>query len=437
MKKSLEEFLMPFSYNRMFKKEPRMLVSAKGMYYTNSNGNQILDGTAGLWCVNAGHARKEITEAVQKAVAEPNFEPSFQFGHPQAFEFAHKLAKITPADLNHVFYTNSGSEAVDTALKIALAYHYANGEKSRLCFIGRERGYHGVGFGNISVNDITSNRKRFQSRPPFVDHLPHIHNLKDNAFTKGEPSEGAQLADNLINIVKLHGSNNIAAIIVEPVSGSTGVLVPPRGYLKRLRQICDQYGLLLIFDEVITGFGRLGTPFAADYFDVIPDMIVSAKALTNGVIPMGAVFIRDKIYDTLMQNAGSERNVELFHGYTYSGHPLACAAGIGTLEVYKKEKLLTRVTNLRDYWQEAVHHLCGLPHIIDIRNIGLMAGIELESRAGNIGARVWDTFVKCYDRGLMIRVTGETIALSPPLIIEKNEIDQIFDTIANVLKTVK
>jgi beta-alanine--pyruvate transaminase len=407
------------------------------MYYTNDKGNKILDGTAGLWCVNAGHARREITEAVQKTVAKLDFGPSFQFGHPQAFEFAHKLAKITPADLNHVFYTNSGSEAVDTALKIALAYHYAKGEKSRLYFIGRERGYHGVGFGGISVGGIASNRKFFQNRLPFVDHLPHTHNLEDNAFTKGEPSKGAHLADALINIVTLHDPSNVAAIIVEPVAGSTGVLVPPRGYLKRLRQICDKYGLLLIFDEVITGFGRLGTPFAADYFDVIPDMIVSAKGLTNGVIPMGAVFIKDTIYDALMQNAGSERNIELFHGYTYSGHPVACAAGMGALEVYEKEKLLTRGASLSHYWQEAVHRLRGLPHVIDIRNIGLIAGIELESRPENIGARVWEAFIKCYDKGLMIRVTGETIALSPPLIIETSEIDQIFDTISSVLKTIK
>jgi beta-alanine--pyruvate transaminase len=437
VEKSLEEFLMPFSYNRMFKKEPRMMVSAEGMYYTNDKGDKILDGTAGLWCVNAGHARKEITEAVQKTVAKLDFGPSFHFGHPQAFEFAHKLAKITPADLNHVFYTNSGSEAVDSALKIALAYHYAKGERSRLYFIGRERGYHGVGFGGISIGGIAGNRKFFQNRLPFVDHLPHTHNLDDNAFTKGEPSKGANLADALINIATLHDPGNIAAVIVEPVAGSTGVLIPPRGYLKRLRQICDRYGLLLIFDEVITGFGRLGTPFAADYFDVIPDMIVSAKGLTNGVIPMGAVFIKDEIYNTLMHNAGPERNIELFHGYTYSGHPVACAAGLGALEVYEKEKLLTRAAELSDYWQEAAHGLRDLPHVIDIRNIGLIAGIELESRPGDIGARVWEVFIKCYEKGLMTRVTGETIALSPPLIIEKNQIDQIFDTISSVLKTVK
>lgn len=437
MENCLEEYLMPFSYNRMFKKEPRMLVSASGMYYTSDKGHKILDATAGLWCVNAGHARTEITEAVQQTVAKLDFGPSFHFGHPQAFEFAHKLAKITPADLNHVFYTNSGSEAVDSALKIALAYHYAKGDKSRLFFIGRERGYHGVGFGGISVGGIGGNRKFFQNRLPFVDHLPHTHNLEANAFSKGEPEDGAHLADALINIVTLHDPSNVAAVIVEPVAGSTGVLIPPRGYLKRLRQLCDKYGLLLIFDEVITGFGRLGTPFAADYFDVIPDMIVSAKGLTNGVIPMGAVFIKDEIYNTLMQNAGPERSIELFHGYTYSGHPVACAAGLGALEVYEKEQLFTRAADLSDYWQEAAHSLRGLPHVIDIRNIGLIAGIELESRSGDIGARVWEAFLKSYDKGLMIRVTGEIIALSPPLIISKQEIDQIFTILTDVLKTIK
>lgn len=438
MTEHLKEFLMPFSYNRAFKTKPRMLVKAEGMYYTSTEGKKILDATAGLWCCNAGHARKLIVEAVQKTVAELDYAPTFQWGHPLAFEFAHQLSTITPGNLNHVFFANSGSEAVDSALKIALAYHHTREEKSRVFLIGRERAYHGVGFGGISVGGIGPNRKSFLNRLPFVDHLPHTHILAKNAFTKGEPEHGAYLADELEKIVALHDAHNIAAVIVEPVAGSTGVLIPPKGYLKRLREICDKYGILLIFDEVITGFGRLGTPFGADYFDVLPDIIVAAKGLTSGVIPMGAVFVREEIYNTLMKNSEKQENtIEFFHGYTYSAHPVACAAGLATLEVYKKEKLFERVAELSNYWQEAAYSLRGIPHVIDIRTLGLIAGIELESRPGNVGARVWETFLKCYDAGLMIRVTGEVIALSPPFIIEKREIDQIFETLKKILLAIK
>lgn len=434
MNASLQEFLMPFSTNRAFKAQPRMLVKAEGMYYTSAEGQKILDATAGLWCVNAGHANKKIVAAIQKTAAELDYAPCFQFGHPLVFEFANKLAQITPANLNNVFFANSGSEAVDSALKIALAYHYAKGEKSRIFFIGRERAYHGVGFGGISVGGIGPNRKFYANRLPFVDHLPHTHDLAHNAFTKGEPNWGAHLADTLNNIVNLHDAGNIAAVIVEPIAGSTGVLIPPKGYLKRLREICDKYNLLLIFDEVITGFGRLGTAFGADYFDVVPDMIVAAKGLTNGAIPMGAVFMKEEIYNALMQ--GPQNVIELFHGYTYSGHPVACAAGLATLDVYLQEKLFERAAELAPYWQEAAHSLKGVPHVIDIRNLGLVAGIELESRPQDIGGRAREAFIECYKQGLMIRVTGDVIALSPPFIIEKREIDQIFETLTRVLKSI-
>jgi beta-alanine--pyruvate transaminase len=434
IRSELEAFWMPFTANRQFKAKPRIMVSAKDMHYTTEDGRQVLDGTAGLWCVNAGHCRTRIVEAVQQQVATLDFAPTFQMGHPGPFAVADRLAKMLPGDLNHVFFANSGSEAVDTALKIAIAYQRVRGQGSRQRLIGRERGYHGVGFGGISVGGIGTNRKSYGSLLAGVDHLPHTHNLEHNAFSHGQPQWGAHLADELERIVALHDASNIAAVIVEPVAGSTGVLIPPQGYLQRLRQICDKHGILLIFDEVITGFGRLGAPFAAEYFGVMPDMICVAKGITNATVPMGAVFVRQGIYDAFMQ--GSENVIELFHGYTYSGHPLACAAALATLDIYAEEGLFDRARDLSGYWEAAMHSLKGQPHVIDIRNLGLVAGIELEPIAGKPGARAFDLFVRCYEQGLLTRTTGDIIALSPPLIIEKHQIDQIVETIAQVLQQV-
>jgi beta-alanine--pyruvate transaminase len=430
----LSAFWMPFTANRQFKAAPRLLASAKDMHYTTTDGRQILDGTAGLWCCNAGHCRDPITKAVQMKVAELDFAPTFQMGHPEAFELASRLAKLMPGPLNRVFFTNSGSESVDTALKMALAYHRFRGEGTRTRLIGRERGYHGVGFGGLSVGGIGNNRKHFGPLLPGVDHLPHTHDLEHNAFSKGQPTWGVHLADALERIVTLHDASTIAAVIVEPMAGSTGVLIPPQGYLDRLRAICDKYGILLIFDEVICGFGRLGTPFAVNYFGVQPDLVTTAKGLTNGTIPMGAVFATDAIHDAFM--TGPEGAIEFLHGYTYSGHPVATAAGLATLEVYEEEGLLTRGASLAPYWEEAVHSLRGLPHVVDIRNLGLVAGIELASRPGAAGARAYETFVKCFETGLLIRVTGDIIALSPPLIAEKHHIDQLIGGLATVLKTI-
>jgi beta-alanine--pyruvate transaminase len=428
----LEAFWMPFTANRQFKSKPRLFASAKDMYYTTVDGRQVLDGTAGLWCVNAGHCRPQIVEAIHKQVATLDFAPTFQMGHPGAFQLADRLAKMSPGDLDYTFFTNSGSEAIDSALKIAIAYHRVCGQGTRQRLIGRERGYHGVGFGGISVGGIGPNRKFFGSLLTGVDHLPHTHNLTQNAFTQGQPEWGAHLADELERIVALHDASTIAAVIVEPVAGSTGVLIPPKGYLERLRAICDKYGILLIFDEVITGFGRLGSSFAAEHFGVLPDMITVAKGITNGTIPMGAVFVRKGIYDAFMQ--GPDNAIELFHGYTYSGHPVACAASMATLDIYEEEGLFQRAGSMADYWQAAVHSLKGLPHVIDVRNLGLVAGIELEPIAGKPTARVFDCFLRCYEKGLLIRTTGDIIALSPPLIIEKHHIDQLVDLLSSVLK---
>lgn len=433
LRADLEAFWMPFTANRQFKAKPRILVSAKDMHYTSEDGRQILDGTAGLWCVNAGHCRPKIVEAIQKQVTTLDFAPTFQMGHPGAFQLADKLVKLLPnGNFDHVFFTNSGSEAVDSALKIAIAYHRAAGQGTRQRLIGRERGYHGVGFGGISVGGIGPNRKFFGSLLNGVDHLNHTHNLEHNAFSKGQPEWGAHLADELEKIVALHDASNIAAVIVEPVAGSTGVLIPPKGYLQRLRQLCDKHGILLIFDEVITGFGRLGSSFAAEHFDVVPDIIAVAKGITNGTVPMGAVFVRKGIYDTFMN--APDNAIELFHGYTYSGHPLACAAGLATLEVYEEECLFQRANDLADYWQNAVHALKDLPHVIDIRNMGLVAGIELESIPGKPSARAFEAFLRAFEKGLLVRTTGDIIALSPPLIIEKHHIDQLFDILSGVLK---
>ena len=428
----LEAFWMPFTANRQFKANPRFLVAAEGMHYTADDGSKILDAVSGLWCVNAGHGRKRITDAIQKQIAELDFAPGFQMGHPGAFRLAHRLSEIAPAPLKHVFFTNSGSESVDTALKIALAYHRVRGEGSRQRLIGRERGYHGVGFGGISVGGIANNRKFFGSLLAGVDHLPHTHDLSRNAFSRGEPEWGAHFADALEGLVSLHDKSTIAAVIVEPVAGSTGVLIPPKGYLKRLREICDKHQLLLIFDEVITGFGRLGAPFASHCFDVVPDMITLAKGLTNAAVPMGAVLVRDEIYDAFMKGPDG---IELFHGYTYSGHPLACAAGNAALDIYREEGLFTRGAELARYWEDALHQLRGLPHVIDIRNLGLVGAVELEPIAGSPTQRAVQAFRAAFDKGVLIRTTGDTIAPSPPLIVEKGQIDEIADTLRKVLKS--
>jgi beta-alanine--pyruvate transaminase len=429
----LDAFWMPFTANRQFKAQPRLLARAEGMHYWTPDGRQVLDGVAGLWCVNAGHGRREITEAVTRQLSQMDYAPPFQMGHPPAFELATRLVKLTPGDLDHVFFANSGSEAVDTALKIAIAYHRVRGDASRQRLIGREKGYHGVGFGGISVGGMVNNRKTFGAMLPGVDHLPHTLNLEHNAFSRGVPEWGAHLADDLERIVALHDASTIAAVIVEPVSGSAGVILPPKGYLQRLRSICDKHGILLIFDEVITGFGRLGQPFGAQYFDVLPDMITAAKGLTNGAIPMGAVFVRKHVYDAFMK--GPENAVELFHGYTYSAHPVACAAALATQDIYAREGLLTRAGEMAKIWENAVHSLRGLPHVIDVRNIGLVAGIELESRPGAVGSRGYEIFVKAFEQGLLVRLSADVIALSPPLIVESRHIDEMVTKLGGIIKS--
>lgn len=432
-REDMEAFWMPFTANRQFKSQPRLFASAKDMYYTTVDGRQVLDGTAGLWCVNAGHCRPKIVEAVQQQVATLDYAPAFQMGHPKAFELADRLVQLLPDAYDHVFFSNSGSEAVESALKIAIAYHRARGEGTRTRLIGRERGYHGVNFGGISVGGISTVRKFFGSLLTGVDHLPHTHSLEHQAFSKGQPEWGAHLADELERLVALHDASNIAAVIVEPVAGSTGVLIPPQGYLQRLREICDKSGILLIFDEVITGFGRLGTGFAADYFGVQPDLITVAKGITNGTVPMGAVFARKGIYDAFMH--GPENAIELFHGYTYSGHPLACAAALATLDTYAEEGLFQNAHSLAGYWEDAVHSLADLPHVIDVRNLGLVAGIELASIPGKPTARAFDCFIRAFERGLLIRTTGDIIALSPPLMLEKRHIDEMIGLLADIIRT--
>jgi beta-alanine--pyruvate transaminase len=432
-REQLEAYWMPFTPNRQFKSKPRLLARASGMYYWTPEGRQILDGVAGLWCVAAGHGRSEITEAVANQLKTMDYAPPFQMGHPAAFELANEVVKIAPAGLDHVFFTNSGSESVDTALKIALAYHRVRGEAARTRLIGRERGYHGVGFGGISVGGILPNRKMWSGALlPGVDHLTHTHDLAKNAFSRGEPAYGVHLADELERLIAFHDPSTIAAVIIEPIAGSTGVLIPPRGYLKRVRDICDRHGILLIFDEVITGFGRTGSAFAAQEFGVTPDLITVAKGLTNGCVPMGAVIAKKSVYEAFMQ--GPEGAIELFHGYTYSAHPVACAAGLATLDIYRREGLLTRAKSLSAAWEDAAHSLRGLPHVTDIRNYGLILGIELESIPGKPGARGFEVYTKCFDRGLLIRQTADILALSPPLIVERAQIDQIFSTLGEVLR---
>jgi beta-alanine--pyruvate transaminase len=429
----LEAYWMPFTPNRYFKSHPRMLTGAHGMYYTTDQGREVLDAIAGLWCCNAGHCHPKIVAAVQAQAARLDYATAFQMGHPAAFELAGRLVAMAPGELDHVFFVNSGSEAVDTALKIALAYHRVRGEGQRTRLIGRERGYHGVGFGGISVGGMSSNRKMFATMLPGVDHLPHTHDLEHNAFSRAQPAWGSHLADELERVIALHDASTIAAVIVEPIAGSAGVLVPPEGYLNRLRAICDRHGILLIFDEVITAFGRTGEGFAADSFGVRPDLITVAKALTSGVVPMGGVLVDHKIYDAFM--TGPEDTIEFFHGYTYSGHPLAAAAGLAALEVYREEALFERARSLAPVLEDALHSLQGLPQVIDVRNFGLMAAVELEPLEDRPTARAMEVFRRCFDAGVLVRTTGDTIAITPPLIISEAQISRIAETLAGALKT--
>ncbi len=428
---NLEAFWMPFTANRGYKAAPRMLARAEGMHYYTNDNREIIDGTAGLWCVNAGHGRREITEAIQRQAATMDFAPTFQLGHPIAFQAAAKIAEHTPAGLDRIFFTNSGSESADTALKIALAYQRARGQSQRVRLVGRERGYHGVGFGGISVGGIGPNRKQFGAMLPYVDHLPHTHAPQHTAFSRGEPQWGAHLADHLDALVALHG-DTIAAVIVEPLAGSTGVLVPPAGYLARLRELCDKHGILLIFDEVITGFGRLGTFFGSERVGVTPDILTMAKGLTNAAVPMGAVAVHDTIYRTIVD--GAPAGIELFHGYTYSGHPLAAAAAVAAVDLHVAEDLPGRARAIEPYFTDAAHSLRGLPNVIDIRNLGLVTGIELQGREGKPTDRAVRIFHRCFDNGLLIRTTGDIIALSPPLIVERAHIDRIFGTLADAIR---
>ncbi len=430
---SLEAFWMPFSANRQFKAAPRLLASASGMYYQSMDGRQILDSAAGLWCCNAGHGRERIVQAVQQQVATLDFAPAFQLGSPLPFVLAQRLVDLAPDGLDHVFFTNSGSEAVDSAMKITLAHHRLRGEGQRTRFIGREKAYHGVGFGGISIGGLPNNRKWFGPLLPGVSHLRHTLDIERNAFSHGLPVHGLELADDLERLIALQDASTIAAVFIEPVSGSAGVILPPQGYLQRIREICDRHGILLVFDEVITGFGRVGKAFAAERFGVTPDLITCAKGLTNGTVPMGAVLVSGTVHASFMQ--GPPEAIDLFHGYTYSGHPLACAAALATLDTYAEEGLFERAIELEDYWQQAIHGLRGLPNVIDIRNIGLVGAVELAPRAGAPGRRGFEVFERCFNQGgLLVRVTGDTLALSPPLIIEKAQIDHLFNVLGDMIR---
>ncbi len=428
----LDAYWMPFTANRQFKAAPRLLVKAEGMHYWDYKGRKILDGVAGLWCVNAGHGRTRIVKAIQEQAAEMDFAPPFQMGHPKAFELAQAVATIAPAGMNRVFFTNSGSEAVDTALKMALAYHRVRGEAGRTRLIGRERGYHGVNLGGTAVGGIVGNRKQFGALVAGVDHIRHTHDLARNAFSNGLPAHGAELADDFERLVGLHDASSIAAVIVEPVAGSTGVLLPPQGYLQRLREICDKHGILLIFDEVITGFGRTGQPFAAQTFGVTPDLITCAKGITSGTVPMGAVIAKQGIYDTFM--SGPEQAIEFLHGYTYSGHPLACAAGLATMQTYEEEGLLTRAGTLQEPFGKLLHALRGEPNVIDVRNVGLVGGVELTPIAGQPTKRAFNVFLDCYERGLLVRTTGDIVALSPPLTVLPAQLEEMVDTLRGAIR---
>ena len=430
---NLEPLWMPFTPNKVFKKDPRIIVGAKDMHFISDDNREILDGTAGLWCVNAGHGRKKIQEAVNKQIENLDYSPPFQFGHPKQFELANRLAEIFPEGMNHVFFSNSGSEAVDSALKIALAYQRARGHSSKTRLIGRERGYHGVGFGGISVGGMVKNRMYFGSMLNGVDHLRHTHNLKLNAFSKGEPEHGAELADDLERLVQLHDASTIAAVIVEPIAGS-GALPPPKGYLKRLRELCTKHDILLIFDEVVTAFGRMGKATGSEFFGVTPDIISCAKGITNATIPMGATIVQDFIYESMMENADAP--IELFHGYTYSGHPVACAAALATLDIYQEEGLFDNAAHMAPIIEEAAHSLKGTKHIIDIRNLGVIAALELEPKGNAVGARGFEAMKKAWDLGLMVRANGDTLAFSPPLIIKENQVDEMFTKVKKALEQV-
>ncbi len=430
----LEAFWMPFTANRQFKAAPRMVVKAEGMYYTTDDGRRILDGFAGLWCCNAGHCRKPIVEAIQKQAATMDYAPAFQMGQPLAFELASRIARMAPGALDHVFFCNSGSEAVDSALKIALAYHRVRGEGARTRLIGRERGYHGVGFGGISVGGIPSNRKMFGALLAGVDHLPHTHDPARNAYSRGQPQNGAELADALERLIALHDASTIAAVIVEPLAGSTGVLVPPKGYLQRLREITKKHGILLIFDEVITAFGRLGAAFASEVYGVEPDMITFAKGVTSGTVPMGGVVVSGEIHRAFMD--GPPGAIELFHGYTYSAHVLACAAGIASLQLYEDEKLFERAARMAPKLEQAMHSLRGAPHVIDVRNQGLVAAVEVAARPGAVGARGYDIFLRCFEDGVLVRQTGDILALAPALIVEEAQIDRMVESLRKALGAV-
>ncbi len=431
----LEPFWMPFTANRAFKARPRMVARSKGMFYYTPEGKPVMDGSAGLWCCNAGHNRDPIVAAIQKQAAELDFAPTFQFAHPAAFQAASRIADLAPGDLDHVFFANSGSEADDTALKIALAYWNVTGQGQRTRMIGRERGYHGVGFGGISVGGIVNNRKFFGSLLAGVDHLPHTYNRSEQAFSRGEPDWGAHLADDLERIVALHDASTIAAVIVEPMAGSTGALPPPKGYLKRLRELCDRFGILLIFDEVITGFGRTGFAFAAERYGVVPDMIAFAKGVTSGTVPMSGVIVRKGIYDAFMK--GPDHAIEFFHGYTYSAHPLACAAAVATLDVYRDEGLFERARSLEDVWADAMFSVKGLPNVLDIRTLGLVGAVDLASRPDAVGQRGFEAMDRAFhEHGLMFRATGDTLALSPPLIVTEDQIGEIADKLGKVIRAV-
>ena len=431
----LDAYWIPFTPNRAFKRAPRLIARAKELHYYTPDGRAVFDGLAGLWCTNAGHNRDPIVAAISNQAAELDYAAAFHFAHPKSFELASRIAALAPADLNRVFFCNSGSEAVDTALKIALAYHNVRGEGARTRLIGRERGYHGVGFGGISVGGLVNNRKFFGTLLAGVDHLPATYSREHQAFTKGEPEWGAHLADELERIVGLHGASTIAAVIVEPMAGSTGVLPPPKGYLQRLRAICDRHGILLIFDEVITGFGRLGHAFAAERYGVTPDLLCFAKGVTSGTVPMGGVIARESIYNAFMQ--GPEHTIELFHGYTYSAHPLACAAGLATLDLYRDENLFDRAKRLEPVYADAAMTLRGLPNVLDVRTVGLAAGIDLASRPDAVGERGYEAMERAFqDEDLVIRITGDTLAIAPPLIVNETHIAELFEKAARVIQAV-
>ena len=429
----MDSYWMPFTGNRYFKENPRVIHRAKGMYCWSHDGRKMLDMVAGLWCCNAGHCDPRIVKAIQDQAADLDYAMAFQLGHPKAFELASKLTNLAPEGIDHAFFVNSGSEAVDTAMKMTLAYHRIRGQGERTRFIGRERGYHGVGFGGISVGGMSPNRKMFSAMLPGVDHLPHTHHLEHNAFSRGLPSWGEHLADELENIIALHDPSNIAGVIVEPIAGSAGVLLPPQGYLKKIREICTKHGIMLIFDEVICAFGRTGDAFAAKRFDVTPDIMTTAKGLTSGTVPMGAVLTKRDIYDTFM--TGPDGAIEFFHGYTYSGHPLAAAAACATLDVYAEDDLFNRAFSLEDTFADALHSLKDEPYVIDIRNYGLIGAVELTPIEGKPTARAMSIFRECYDKGLIIRTTGDTVAFSPPLIVKESQIEQTVEIIRATLRS--